>query len=118
VPTFAAISLPSENFGVVENKGFELKLSTRKTIGDFYYSVAANVAYARNTVIDVAESSNVPDYQKLTGRILGAELVYLTRGIFRTQEQFDSYPKMVGAEMGDLIYEDVNKDGAINASDR
>jgi TonB-linked SusC/RagA family outer membrane protein len=118
VPAFAAISLPNENFGVVENKGYELQLSTTKTFGDFTYKVAANVAFARNKVIDIAESSNVPAWQKQTGHILGAQKVYRTLGIFYTQAQFDAYPKMVGAKLGDLIYEDVNKDGAINASDQ
>jgi len=119
VPTFAAISLPNENFGVVENKGFELQLSTRKTIRDFSYKVAVNVAYAHNTVIDIAESANVPSWQKQTGHILGAQLMYRTLGIFYTQAQFDAYPAhMVGAKLGDLIYEDVNNDGVINASDQ
>lgn len=118
VPAFAAISLPNENFGVVENKGFEAILSTRKTISDFTYRVSANVAYNRNKIIDIAESPNVPDWQKQTGRILGATRVYNVIGMFRTQQQFDSYPHMLDAKLGDLIYEDVNKDGAINASDQ
>ncbi|MES1160320.1 MAG: SusC/RagA family TonB-linked outer membrane protein, partial [Bacteroidota bacterium] len=118
VPAFAAISLPNENFGVVENHGYELQLSTTKTFGDFTYKVAANVSFARNKVIDIAESSNVPAWQRQTGHILGAQKVYRTLGIFYTQAQFDAYPKMVGAKLGDLIYEDVNKDGVINASDQ
>lgn len=118
VPAFTAISLPNENFGIVENKGFELQLSTRQQFGDFMLRVAANGAYARNRVVDIAESPNVPEWQKQTGRILGATRVYNVIGMFRTQQQFDSYPHMVDAKLGDLIYEDVNKDGLINATDQ
>lgn len=118
IPAFAAISLPNENFGVVENKGFELQLSTRKSIGNFSYKVAANVAYARNKVIDIAESANVPEWQKQTGHILGAQRVYNAIGIFYDSAKFNSYPKMPGAKLGDLQYEDVNNDGIINASDQ
>jgi TonB-linked SusC/RagA family outer membrane protein len=118
VPAFTAISLPNENFGVVENKGFEAQLATRKTFGNFSYRVALNGAYARNRVVDIAESPNVPEWQRQTGRILGATRVYNVIGMFRTQEQFDGYPHMVDAKLGDLIYEDVNKDGLINAADQ
>ena len=117
VPAFAAISLPDENFGIVENKGFELMLSTTNTIGDFTYRVAANMARARNKVIDIAESPNIPEWQRQTGNVLGAQRLYNTLGIFRTQEQLDATPHMVGARVGDLIYEDVNGDGLVNASD-
>jgi TonB-linked SusC/RagA family outer membrane protein len=117
VPTFAAISLPNENFGVVENKGFELQLSSRKSFGDFSYRVSGNVAFARNKVIDIAESANVPAWQKMQGRILGAVKVYNAIGIFRSQEHVDKTPKLLGTLVGDLIYEDVNKDGAISAAD-
>ena len=118
VPAFAAISLPNENFGVVENKGFELQLSTRKTIGEFSYRVAGNVAYARNTVIDIAESPNVPDWQKQTGRILGALRVYNVIGMLRTADELSKYPHLVDAKVGDLQYEDISKDNLINASDQ
>jgi TonB-dependent starch-binding outer membrane protein SusC len=118
VPDFAAISLPNENFGVVENKGFELQLSSMKTIGDFTYSITPNVTFARNKIIDIAESANVPEWQKQTGHILGAQKLYVSRGIIRTQAEFDSYPRMVGAKVGDLGYEDINNDGKIDASDQ
>jgi hypothetical protein len=118
VPAFAAISLPNENFGIVENKGIEIQLSTRDNIGDFSYRVAANVFYGRNKVIDIAESPNVPAWQKQTGRILGATRVYNVLGMFRTQAELDKYPHLLDAKVGDLQYEDVNADGLVNASDQ
>ena len=117
VPAFAAIRLPDENFGIVENKGFELMLSTTNTIGDFTYRLAANVARAKNKIVEIAESPNIPEWQRQTGKQVGSQRLYNTLGIFRTQDQLESYPTMVGAKVGDLIYEDVNDDGLINATD-
>ena len=102
----------------MENKGFELQLSTRKNFGEFFFRVAGNVAYARNTVLDIAESPNVPDWQKQTGRILGATRVYNVIGMFRTADELSKYPHLVDAKVGDLQYEDISKDNLINASDQ
>lgn len=118
VPDFAAISLPNENFGVVENKGFELQLSSNKAIGHFTFNIRPYVAFSRNKIINIAESANVPAWQKQTGHILGAQKLYIATGIIRTQAEFDSYPRMVGAKVGDLSYKDVNNDGKIDASDQ
>lgn len=118
VPAFAAISLPDENFGIVENKGIEIMAATTGSIGSLTYRVAGNVTRSMNKIVEIAESPNIPDYQRQTGRTMEALMLYNTLGIFRTQEQLDESPKMVGARVGDLIYEDINGDGLINASDQ
>lgn len=120
IPAYTGLQLPDENIGVVENKGIELALSHRKNttrLAGFSYSVAGNIAYARNKVIDVSEAQDVPDYQKTEGRILGAGLYYDAIGIFRTQEQVDSNPVYPGSLVGHLQYRDVNGDGEINSQD-
>ena len=117
IPAYAAISLPNENFGIVENKGIELQLFHSKAIGAFSYRIAPNVAFARNKIIEIAESANVPEWQRATGGVLGGLSLYNAIGIFRTQEEVDATPRPVGAQVGDLILEDVNDDGLINASD-
>jgi len=45
-------------------------------------------------------------------------LLYQNIGIFRTQEDLNNYPQAPGTRLGDLIYRDVNEDGAITADDR
>jgi hypothetical protein len=118
VPTFAAISLPDENFGEVENKGFELQLSTSKYTGNFSYRIAGNVAYSKSKVIEIAEPSNIPTWQKTEGHPVGAIKVSRSLGIFRTQEELDNAPtQLPGTVVGDLIYEDISVDGKIDAQD-
>jgi hypothetical protein len=49
---------------------------------------------------------------------IDSELYYNAIGIFRDQAAVDAYPSWPGAEPGDIIFEDVNEDGMIDALDR
>jgi hypothetical protein len=118
IPDYTGLILPSENIGRVENKGFEILLSHARTISDFNYRIAGNVAYARSKVLDLAEAQNVPDWQKAKGHVLGADLMYKAIGIFRTQAEVDENPHWPGTTVGDLQYADINANGIIDAGDR
>ena len=52
------------------------------------------------------------------GHAVGEFFGYKVIGVFQNQEQIDSYPHMNNTKPGMLIFEDVNKDGKIDASDR
>lgn len=119
VPIYTGLILPHENIGIIENKGFDLGLSHRNsTAGQITYSIAANMGYAKNKIIDISEPQDMPDYQKAEGSMIGTQLLYEAIGIFRTQEEVDSSPVMPGTQVGDLQYRDVNNDGTINSADR
>ena len=117
LPYYTGLTLPSENIGIVENKGIELDLSHRNTVNGLTYRVSGNFSFSRSNVVDVSEAQDVPEYQKAEGHILGAGLYYDAIGIFRTQEELDSKPAYPGSTVGDLIYRDVNEDGLINNAD-
>ncbi|MEX2511912.1 MAG: TonB-dependent receptor [Cyclobacteriaceae bacterium] len=120
VPFYTGLQLPDENIGIVENQGIEIALSHRSraaTPGGFSYSVAGNIAFNKNKVIDISEAQDVPDYQKAEGRILGAGLYYDALRIFRSQEEVNSNPLFPGTRVGHLQYRDVNDDGIINSQD-
>ncbi|MDR1813582.1 MAG: TonB-dependent receptor [Tannerella sp.] len=121
IPNYTGlISLPDENIGKVNNKGFELQLTHTKKIGDVRYNLAGNFLYSHNTVVFIDETPWPAghDYMKAEGKPLGANLAYHIIGIFRTQAEIDSYPHMSGTIPGDLKYEDVDGDGAITNLDR
>lgn len=118
IPVFTGLSLPNENIGIVENKGFELELSHASTIGKFSYRIAGNMAYAKNKVLDISEAANVPAWQKATGHSIGADKYYISKGIIRTEEELAAIPVITGTTVGDLQYEDVNGDGVISAADQ
>jgi len=120
LPEYTGISLPAENIGIVDNKGFEVQLTHSKQfpLQSFQYTFSGNFSFARSNVVDIAEAENVPEYQKAEGHILGAGLYWESIGIFRTAEQLASLPVYPGTEVGDPIYRDVDENGKIDGADR
>ena len=119
VPGFTGLSLPDENYGIVDNKGLEIELGyNSKTSGDFSYSVNGNFAFARNKVINFDEPETAVPWQRLTGHPIGATLLYKSNGIFRDVEQINSTPHVGGAIPGDVIILDYDKNGEITEADR
>lgn len=119
VPDYTGLSLPDENLGIVENKGFELELSHRQiTGGEFNYVIRGNISFARNKIINIDEASGTPEWQRQEGAPMGSGLYLNSIGIYRTQQEIDSTPHLSGTIVGDLQYEDVNEDGEINSLDR
>ena len=119
MPYFTGIALPDENFGIVDNRGFEIELGYRsKGTSDFSYSINGNLSFARNKIVEFDEpATNVP-WQRLTGHPMGARLLYKSIGIFRDRAQINKTPHVPGAIPGDVIIEDYNGDGKITADDQ
>jgi TonB-linked SusC/RagA family outer membrane protein len=118
VPQFTGLSLPDENFGIVDSRGFELVLGYNDIKGNFSYGISGNLNFARNKIIEFDEPAQSVPWQVRTGKPQGALLLYKWTGIFKDEEQIESTPHVSGAEPGDLILEDYNKDGKIDGSDR
>jgi len=118
VPNFVGIDLPDENFGIVDNKGFELILGYNNKYGDFMYSFEGNFAFVRNEIIESDEPERPVPWQVRTGKPQGAELLYKAIGIFDDWEEVESTPHVIGAEPGDIIIEDYDGDGEITGKDR
>lgn len=127
LPEISGITLPRENLGEMENKGFESLVTWNDKAGDFEYNVALNVSYAKNKILYWDETPGIPDYQRATGKSVGIgssgkddykNLYYVADGVFNTQEELDNYPHWPGARLGDIKFVDVNGDGRIDADDR
>ncbi|MCX6261999.1 MAG: TonB-dependent receptor, partial [Bacteroidia bacterium] len=118
VPDYTGISLPDENFGIVDNKGFELELGYNEYKGDFSYSINGNLAFARNKIIEFDEPERNVAWQVRTGHPQGALLRYKSEGIFRDEAQVNSMPHVSGARPGDIIIKDYDKSGEIDSDDR
>ncbi len=118
VPSSTGLSLPRENIGEVINKGFEAQISYWNNIGDLKFQVSANGAFSKNHIKFWDETPGIPEYQKSTGNPMNARLYYHAIGVFVDQAAVDAYPHWSGARPGDIIFEDVNKDGKINGLDR
>ena len=118
VPETSGLTLPKENIGKVINRGAEFQCSYMKQTGDFRYEISANINFNKNRIKFWDETPGVPEYQKSTGHPMNTSLYYNAIGVFHNQAEVDAYPHWTGARPGDIIFEDVNKDGAIDGLDR
>ena len=119
VPSYTGLSLPSENIAIVNNRGFEVEAGFHKQINsDLRIDINGNMSWTRNKVVFNEEQARSLPWQVRTRHPYGTHLVYNAIGIFKSQEEVDNYPHWSGAKPGDVIFEDYNNDGVINADDR
>lgn len=119
VPDYAGIILPDENYGKVNSHGIDFDMQYQKRINSsFSYYVSGNFTYATNKVKYIAESTNVPAYQRRTGYPMDSWFLYQSDGLYQTQEEVDNSPHPEGAGPGDIKYKDQNGDGEINDLDK
>lgn len=117
VPLYTGLTLPDENIGKVRNHGIDASFELQHASGDFNYDLSGNFTFARNKIVNIAESPNVPSYQKQTGHPMDSFIVYKTDGIYHNQQQINNSVHLAGAQPGDIRYVDVNGDGKITAAD-
>ncbi|MES2278123.1 MAG: TonB-dependent receptor [Bacteroidota bacterium] len=121
-PLVAGITLPVENIGVVENKGFELEANTMHTIGKVTVWLRGNFAFARNKIL--AQDEPTPKYPWLarTGQSVGQSFGYLTNGFYNSQAEVDNRTVQTyfsgRLQPGDFKYKDIDGDGFITAYDQ
>lgn len=119
VPQTSGLSLPRENIGEVASTGFDGSVTYSHNTGSkFQFEATLNLGYADNEIKYWDEPPGAPEWQRSTGAPMNTGLFYQAIGVFSDQAEVDSYPHWEGARPGDLIFEDVNGDGVINADDR
>lgn len=118
VPSSFGASLPRQNIGKVDNKGFEFSLQYRNKIGAVDYWVKGNYTFAKNKIIFRDEPDEVADNLQLTGRPVGAFFGYQDLGLFQTQAEIDAHADQGSVAPGDIKYLDFNEDDVINGDDR
>ena len=115
--------LPPVNAGKVDNRGFEFSLAYNAKVGrDLQIKAGINGGYAKNKVVFMDEIPGAPAYQRKEGKPIGAYLVYKYAGVFLDQADIAKntidYTGVTGKLLpGDMKFEDVNKNGKIDADD-
>ena len=132
---YSDVYVPSINAGKIQNKGFEVTLSTKNIIkNDFKWSSDAVFSYNKNNVESI--NSDTPiitasgGFNSAIGLIKAGYPVnvfygYITDGIFQNQAEVDSHAvQMPGSNSatstapGDIRFKDLNNDGVVNDKDR
>ena len=114
-----------DNFGEIENKGFEFELSWDDNINDnFSYSIGGNITTIKNEVLstfeDAAIFANGTASRTITGEPIGHFYGYIVDGIYQSNADIAALPpSSLGTYApGDFKYRDVNGDGKITPADR
>lgn len=123
IPEYAGLTLPDENIGVCSNIGTELTLGFSKQLNkDWTIMASGNFTYNHSTIDFIDEPESTLPWQKRTGLSIGTDgdmyLMYEADGIFRTQEELDSYPHLAEARVGDVRFKDINGDKVIDGNDK
>lgn len=125
---------PIMNAGVISNKGFELAVNHRNTIGELSYNVGLNLSTVENevkevTVGSVQEFAGWKSHEESeinaakVGYPIGAFFLVKTDGIFQNEAEIQAHTKdgkliQPNAKPGDIKYIDANNDGQISYDDR
>jgi len=121
VPVVTGLTqLPSENIGIVENKGFELQLNSTGKFNEVNFNFSGNFLFARNKIIYYDETpwGEGHEYLAATGHPMGSRLVYEVIGINKDASYLTYYPQAAGAVLGDFVFKDIDGDGKITTYDR
>lgn len=125
VPQQSGFSTSTKNIGKVQNSGIEIELGGNEiNLGPVKWSFGGNLSMNKNEVLALApgQTEIITGYQgsyrtKVGGPI--AELYgYNILGVYKTQADIDNTPHIAGTLTGDLIVEDINKDGKIDVKDK
>jgi TonB-dependent starch-binding outer membrane protein SusC len=131
-PSFGFInSTVAQNVGSMKNNGFEMQLGYNKRDGDFKWSASANASFVTNEVTRLAEGvTNIEaggdqDFgaynitNTTVGQPIQAFYGWVVEGIFQNAAEVASHATQTsGTAAGDLKFQDRNKDGKIDNSDR
>lgn len=113
--SFGGFYYSLENSNKQDHKGFEISLSHSQKVGDFRYTVGVNGSYTQRRWLRYSDSENTPDYLKLTGKEVDAQVGFIALGLFQSQEEINNSALIPGkpVKVGDIKYLDRNGDGKI-----
>ncbi|BDD07279.1 SusC/RagA family TonB-linked outer membrane protein [Aureibacter tunicatorum] len=131
-PPSSGMESPMVNIGKISNRGIELEIGYRNSVGDLKYDISGNMTTINNKVqsLPAPAYGNSYSYLGLSSQTLTQQgssasqfHMYKTDGIFRSQSEVDAHVDQNGnliqpnAKPGDVRYVDVNGDGTIDAND-
>ena len=111
---------PLENIGRNLYKGIEASITYQNNIADFNYFVTANWSQRDSEVLFMDEQFRQEEYNRRTGRPVGASFGLVADGFFTSVEEIEQSAVIEGFDIqpGDIKYEDLNNDGVINQFDQ
>jgi TonB-linked SusC/RagA family outer membrane protein len=125
-PSITGYTTARQNIGKIENKGWELGITTRNLDKSLKWTTDFNISFNKNEVLSLGPSgeplygnyqvtsSHITQIGKPMGNFYGYEAI----GLFQTQEEINSNPSFADSKPGQLRFRDVNNDGKLSTDDR
>ena len=130
VPYFTGFDSYLANIGKVQNRGLELAIDTRHTVGPVQLRLGGNLSLNRSKVLDLGAdrefflagaNSSLPNIRDgaivRVGEPLGNFYGYVWDGIFQDSVEA-AHSGQPGARPGAEKFRDLNGDGIVNSADR
>ena len=127
IPNELGYGLPEENVNSDAISGIEGALAYNGKVGEVTMSISANASISRSKFIASYKpifNNSYDEYRSSSeGRYNNLYWGYTSIGQFQSQEEINNYPVNIDGRgntsllPGDLIYEDINKDGKIDGYD-
>lgn len=121
LPSVLGVSVPKSNNTEMVGTGWELTLKHRNRINDFHYDVTVNVSHHEEKIASYYNPNKLIDTyykDKKLGEIWG----FKTDGFINTADQLATMPDQSevssGWGLGDIMYQDLNNDGAVTYGSR
>ncbi|MES2773822.1 MAG: TonB-dependent receptor [Bacteroidota bacterium] len=125
VPVYTGFTTQLTNIGSMENKGFELGISSRNIErGALKWSTDFNLSVNRNKVLKLGPNNAPIEIDEWgyfvteVGQPLSNYKGYIFDGVYNNQAQVDNSARYPGAAPGDPIIRDLNGDKKIDVNDR
>jgi TonB-linked SusC/RagA family outer membrane protein len=109
LPESSGFSSITENIGNVQNKGFELGLSSNNLVGEFKWNTSLNLSLNRNEVTKLYNGQPIDDIGRGSNSVREGEPI----GIFYSYKSLGVDPST-----GDIVFADMDHDGKITTDDR
>lgn len=125
VPAITGFTSAITNVGEVNNRGFEVELTTQNLTGAVNWQTSFNVTRNINKVVNLGSVS-----ERIYNHSLGMSWIlregepmfsyygYKMDGIYQTEAQIEASPHLPGAKPGNPIVQDRNSDGRIDPQDK
>ena len=109
IPKYIGFSNPSVNAGRMHTTGYDIELGWRDNIGDFNYSVSANLSDFVSKMGNLNGTQFLGEKVKMEGSEFDEWYGYVSDGLFLTQEDVDNSPKLnSNTKVGDIKYKDIS----------
>lgn len=129
LPMYTGFTSGQQNIGSIQNRGFEIDLTSHNLTGAFVWDTKFNFALNRNKVLDLGENGDiyitsskpmgtVSEEQFAVvreGQPLGSLFGYLYAGVIQEGETYAPQPN---AKPGDPKFVDLDGNGVIDSEDR